>query len=141
MGKCILYFLGYLFLFSWQRHQIHLYMHCFTIRFNISIQGFGQHDFSFRRPNKYYPSAISNLSSLHTVQMKIPAHGESLAWRTTASNHNSKCRATVRKETFLIPSFEETDLKQCHKTKTNVRNKNACGDLQTFVLWGIREKS
>lgn len=73
--------------------------------------------------------------------MKISAHGESLAWRTTASNHNSKCRATVRKETFLIPSFEETDLKQCHKTKTNVRNKNACGDLQTFVLWGIREKS
>lgn len=73
--------------------------------------------------------------------MKISAHGESLAWRTTASNHNSKCRATVRKVTFLIPSFEETDLKQCHKTKTNVRNKNACGDLQTFVLWGIREKS
>lgn len=72
--------------------------------------------------------------------MKIPVHGEALAWRTTASYH-SKCRASVRKETFLIPSFEEKDLKQCHKTKTNVRNKNACGDLQTFVLWGIREKS
>lgn len=55
--------------------------------------------------------------------------------------HNSKCRASVRKEAFLIPSYEEKDLKQCHKTKTNVRNKNACGDLQTFVLWGIREKS
>lgn len=47
----------------------------------------------------------------------------------------------LEKRLFLIPSFEEKDLKQCHKTKTNVRNKNACGDLQTFVLWGIREKS